>query len=188
MTATNDKAKKIILKWKTLEDENIAGYNIFVSSYPNMYFKKLATTKKNDNTFIHKINKNNATRYYKITSFDKDGLQSDLRKLKYTIGKTLDVPKTPKITLSLIKDHTVIINWKDQDNRAVSYIVEKSIKENLFQSNVKIYKGINHTRFEDSDIKEAIKYKFTVQAVDKDGLVSKKTAPIYLSLPQKKGK
>ena len=188
MTATTDLAKKIILKWKNLDDTNIAGYNIFVSSNANMYFKKIATTKKDANTFIHNVNRNNATRYYKIASFDKDGLQSDIRTLQSIIGKTADIPKTPKITLGLIKGHTVIINWKVQDNRAVSYIVEKSIKENLFQSKTKVYNGVKNTRFEDSDIKDGIKYKFTVQSVDKDGLISKKTSPIYLSLPLKKVK
>jgi fibronectin type 3 domain-containing protein len=188
MTATNNLAKKIILKWKNLDDANVAGYNIFVSSNANMYYKKIATTKKDANTFEHKINKNNATRYYKIASFDKDGLQSDIRTLESIVGKTIDIPKTPKITLGLIKGHTVIINWKAQDNRAVSYIVEKSIKENLFQSKTKVYKGVRNSRFEDSDIKNGIKYKFTVQAVDKDGLISKQTSPIYLSLPLKKVK
>ena len=188
MTATTNLAKKIILKWKNLDDSNIAGYNIFTSSNANMYFKKISTTKKDANTFVHIINRNNTTRYYKIASFDKDGLQSDIRTLQSIIGITLDIPKTPKITLGLIKGHTVIINWKAQDNRAVSYIVEKSIKENLFQSKTKVYKGVKNNRFEDGDIKSGIKYKFTVQAVDKDGLISKKTSPIYLSLPLKKVK
>jgi len=188
ITATTNLAKKIILKWENLDDANVAGYNIFVSSNANMYFKKIATTKKDANTFVHQINKNNTTRYYKIASFDKDGLQSDIRTLQSITGKTADIPKTPKITLGLIKGHTVIINWKVQDNRAVSYIVEKSIKENLFQSKTKVYKGVRTSRFEDSDIKNGIKYKFTVQAVDKDGLISKKTSPIYLSLPLKKVK
>ena len=188
ITATQNLAKKIVLKWKNLDDDSIAGYNIFVSTNPNMYYKKIATTKKNDNVFIHNVGKSNATRYYKIASFDKDGLQSDIRTLKAIKGHTIDIPKTPKITLGVIKGNTVIINWKDTDNRAVSYQVEKSEKQNLFQSKIKIYKGVHNTRFEDSDIKPGVKYKFTVQAVDKDGLLSKKTSPIYLSIPAKKVK
>jgi hypothetical protein len=186
MSASTNLAKKIVLTWDNIQDKNIAGYNIFVSTNANMYFKKIATVKKDVHSFTHKVNRNNATRYYKIASFDKDGLQSNLKSIKSITGKTIDIPKTPKITLALIKGNTVIINWKDSDNRAVSYIVEKSVKENLFQLQTKVYKGIKHKRFENSDIKDGIKYKFTVQAVDKDGLVSKKTEPVFLSLPTKK--
>jgi hypothetical protein len=188
ITATNNLAKKIVLKWKNLDDDNIAGYNIFVSTNANMYYKKIGSTKKGDNVFVHNVGKNNATRYYKLASFDKDGLQSDIRTLKAVVGRTIDIPKAPRVTLAVIKGGTVIINWKKSDNRAVSYVVEKSIKKNLFQSDIKVYQGIKNTRFEDSDIKPGVEYKFTVQAVDKDGLLSKKTDPITLSIPEKKVK
>ena len=185
ITATNNLAKQIKLRWKNLDDDNIAGYNIFVSTNPNKYYKKIGTTKKGDNVFLHNVGKNNAVRYYKLASFDKDGLQSDLRTLKPVVGRTIDVPKSPRITLAVIKGGTVVINWKKTDSRAVSYVVEKSTKKNIFQSDIKVYQGIKNTRFEDNDIKPGVEYKFTVQSVDKDGLLSKKTDPVTLSIPKK---
>ena len=181
--ASQDIAKKIIVKWQTLDNDNIKGYNVFVSTNPNKYFKKIASTKKDDNTFVHEIHEDNKIRYYKIASFDKDKLQSDIKNIRPIIGRTLPKPKAPKITLGLIQGKTTILNWQDGDNRATSYIVYKTIQENLFQSKTKIYKDIHNTRFQDSEIKRGIEYKYEVQSVDKNGLISNKTTPIILSLP-----
>ena len=183
ISATKDIARKIILRWQTLDNNNIIGYNIFVSTSSDSYFKKIATTKKDDNTFVHIINEDDQTRYYKIASFDKDGLQSNIKQLKSIMGKTLEVPKVPKITLGLIKGQTVILNWEAGDDRAVSYNVYKTVKENLFQSKTKIFKSVNDTRYEDSDILRGIEYKYEVQAVDTNGLLSKKTTALLLSMP-----
>ena len=183
ISASKDLARKIILRWRPVDNDNIIGYNIFVSSSPDSYFKKIATTKKDDNTFIHMINQDNQTRYYKIASIDKDGLQSDVRQSESIMGKTLETPTVPKITLGLIKGQTVILNWLPGDDRSVSYNVYKTVKENLFQSKTKIFKSVNDTRYEDSDILRGIEYQYEVQAVDENGLLSKKTTPLVLSMP-----
>lgn len=181
--ATTMVARKIILNWQPLQDDDIVGYNIYSSRSKNGYYTKLARTKKHDNTFENVINENNAIRYYKITAIDKDGLETSKATLPIVMGKTLAQPKTPKITLGLIKGEKVIINWKKGDNRAIYYNVHKTISEGMFKSRTKIYKNIQDTRFEDDDIVRGVDYEYQLEAVDENGLVSKKTPEISLSMP-----
>ena len=183
ITASDNLAKKIVLRWEPLNDDNIAGYKIYASNNARDNFKQVGTAKKDDNAFAHKLNENSLVQYYKVTSIDIDGLESDINKIQSAMGMTLPSPVSPQITLGLIKNQRVIINWKNIDNRAVSYNVYKTIKENVFQSKTKIFKSVNDTRFEDSDIVKGVEYKYEVQSVDEHGLLSDKTIPILLSMP-----
>jgi fibronectin type 3 domain-containing protein len=181
--ASTNVARKIILTWKLLDDSDIAGYNIYSSRSKNGYYTKVAKTKPQDNTFEDVINDDNTKRYYKITAFDKDGLETVKDNLPIVMGKTLSLPKTPKIKLGLIQDETIILNWDAGDNRAVSYNIYKTQNKGIFKTTTKIYKNITQTRFEDKDIVRGAKYKFEIQSVDENGLLSPKTTNILLSMP-----
>jgi len=182
--ATTNVARKIILTWQPLDNDDIQGYNIYSSKSKTESFSKLASTKKFDNTFEHIINKNNEVRFYKITAVDKDGLETSKQTLPMVTGKTLQSPKPPLMTLGLIQDKTVIINWEKGDNRAIHYNVHKNIKEGMFTSKTKIFKQVDGNRFEDKDILRGVKYEYQVEAVDANGLLSKKTPSVSLTMPR----
>ena len=184
--ATTNIARKIILTWQTLDDKDIVSYNIYSSRSKNGYFTKLANIKKSNNTFEDVLNTNNTTRYYKITAIDKDNLETNKNTLPVVMGKTLSIPKTPKITLGLIKNNTVIINWLEGDNRAISYIMYKTAKESFFKSKLTVINNIHGNRFEDSKIIRGIDYEYKLVAVDENGLLSKKTKSILLNMPKLK--
>ena len=181
--ATTSLARKIIVTWQPLDKDEIIGYNIYSSRSKNGYYTNIAHAKKYDNTYENILNENNKIRYYKITAIDKDGLETSKDSLPIVMGKTLEIPKTPNITLGLIKDQTVIINWTKGDNRAIYYNIHKTISEGMFKSRTKIYKNIQGTRFEDKDIVRGVDYEYELEAVDENGLLSKKTTPITLSMP-----
>jgi fibronectin type 3 domain-containing protein len=181
--ATTNLARKIIITWQPSINKDIAGYNIYASRSESGYYSKVVKTRKNDNTFEHIINEDNSKRYYKITAFDKDGLETKKDNLPITMGKTLSLPKTPKIKLGLIKDETIIINWDKADNRAKYYNIYKTQQTGMFKTKTTIFKNIQNTRFEDKDVVRGSKYKYQLEAVDENGLLSVKTPSISLSMP-----
>ena len=183
ITASDDIARKIIVSWKTLADDNIMAYNIYSSRSSNGYFSKIAQAKRDDNTFEDILNQNNVKRYYKITTVDKDGLETNKDTLPIVVGKTLALPLTPQITLAQIKGQKVIINWDTLDNRARYFNIHKTVKEGLFKSKTKIFKKISSKRFEDKDIVRGVIYEYELESVDENNLVSNKTKAITLNIP-----
>jgi fibronectin type 3 domain-containing protein len=182
--ATMNVARKIIVTWEPLKDNEIIAYNIYSSNRKNGLYTKIATAKKDDNTFENILNKNDAVRYYKITSVDKDNLETNKNSLPVAMGRTLELPAIPHITLGLIKDNTVIIKWVKGDNRAVYYNMYKTIKEGYLRSKSIVLKHIKEMRFEDKDISRGIDYEYQLEAVDENGLVSDRTKAILLNMPE----
>jgi fibronectin type 3 domain-containing protein len=183
-SATQDQPRKIILTWKVSPQTDKVAYNIYASDDATDGYKKIFTAGKDDNTFEHKIDKNDKTVFYKVTTLDKDALESDIKLLAPTIGKTLSAPLQPTVTLAQITPNGVILNWTKGDDRAVSYNVYKTIKESFFQSSEKMFKNVQALRFEDTDVIRGIEYAYEIEAVDQFGLVSNKTKKAALSMPK----
>lgn len=184
LEATKEKPKKIIVTWKGSTQADAIGYNIYVSSEADRGFKKIHTASKEDNTFEHAIEENDKTNFYKVTTVDKDNLETDIKLLAPVMGKTLASPLQPTITLAQITPNGVILNWIKGDDRAVTYNINKRTKESFFQYSEKEIKDVKGLRFEDQDVVRGVEYSYEVEAVDQFGLVSKKTKPAALSMPK----
>jgi len=180
--ATTNLPRKIIITWQASTLDEIVGYNIYSASSPKGIFSKIGSAKKNDNTFVNVINEDDVKRYYKITSIDKDNLETNKKFLPIVEGKTLNAPAQPVVKLALIKGEQVVLNWEKGDNRAVAYNIYKTIQESFFKSSSKIFKNIQELRFEDTDIVRGIHYTYEIEAVDENGLVSKKVEAASLKL------
>jgi hypothetical protein len=98
------------------------------------------------------------------------------------MGRTLSAPKEPILTLAMIQDQKVVLNWEKGDNRAVSYNIYKKASEGFFKSTTKVIKNIQDLRYEDQDISRGITYTYYIQAVDENGLVSNKVETTSLVL------
>ena len=182
--ATLNLPRKILLTWTPLEDiSDIVHYNIYRSSFSGGLYTKLAQAAPTDNTFSDLINYDGEDKFYKITTVDKDGLESILE-VAPTMGKTLEVPARPVVTLAQIQGAEVILNWKAGDNRTVSYNIHKTIKENLFSSKTETIPNITDVRFEDKDIVRGITYEYRIEAIDEHSLISEKTPATSLTIPQ----
>lgn len=184
LEATKDKPKKIIVTWKQSTQADIVSYNIYVSDEADRGFKKIYTASKGDNTFEHNIDVNDKTNFYKVTTVDKDNLETDIKLLAPAMGKTLPAPLQPTVTLAQITPNGVILNWAKGDDRAVTYNIFKTTKESFFQSSEKEIKDVQALRFEDADVVRGIEYSYEIEAVDKFGLVSNKTKKAALSMPK----
>jgi len=184
LEATKEKPKKIIVTWKGSSQADTIGYNIYVSSEADRGFKKIHTASKEDNTFEHAIEENDKTNFYKVTTVDKDNLETDIKLIAPVMGKTLASPLQPTMTLAQITPNGVILNWIKGDDRAVTYNINKRTKESFFQYSEKEIKDVKGLRFEDPDVVRGVEYSYEVEAVDQFGLVSKKTKPAALSMPK----
>jgi len=184
LEATKEKPKKIIVTWKGSSQADTIGYNIYVSSEADRGFKKIHTASKEDNTFEHAIEENDKTNFYKVTTVDKDNLETDIKLIAPVMGKTLASPLQPTMTLAQITPNGVILNWIKGDDRAVTYNINKRTKESFFQYSEKEIKDVKGLRFEDQDVVRGVEYSYEVEAVDQFGLVSKKTKPAALSMPK----
>ncbi|HIP13714.1 MAG TPA: fibronectin type III domain-containing protein [Arcobacter sp.] len=184
--ATTDLPRKIIVTWQASTSDDIIAYNIYSSSNEKGSFSKIGTAKKDDNTFEHIINEDDKTGFYKISALDKDNLESDIEFLPVAQGKTLSAPGQPIVRLAMIKGEEVVLNWDKGDDRAVAYNVYKTTKESFFKSTLKVFKNIQDIRFEDKDIVRGLHYTYEIEAVDENGLVSKKVEAASLKLEQTK--
>lgn len=184
LDATKDQPQKVIVKWNKSPQEDVVAYNVYMSSEADRGFKDIYKTAATDNTFEHVVTENDKTNFYKVATIDKDGLENDIKLLAPVMGKTLSAPLQPTLTLAQITPNGVILNWIKGDERAVSYTVYKTTRENFFQSSEKIIKDVTALRFEDTDVTRGVDYTYEIEAVDKFGLVSKKTKPAALSMPK----
>ena len=71
------------------------------------------------------VNEDGKSYFYKVSSVDKDGLESDLN-INPSMGTTLPKLSKPIITLAQIQGERAILNWQPGDRRAVSYVVHRN--------------------------------------------------------------
>lgn len=171
-SATQNRPKKIVLSWQPPVVKDFSHYNVYrsVSKFlPYTYLVKTTSTSYED-----LINSNGATRYYKITAVDIDGLES-LKLGEPIVGSTLEAPIAPKIISAKYNENKVFISWRAVD-RAIYYTIYKS-----GGGYDKVISDIRSTSYDDFDIQPDLKYSYKVVAVDEFGLNSEKSDSIEVS-------
>ena len=182
--ATRDLPKKIQLSWGKSATKDVVSYNIYRSSSPTGSYSKIATAPVAHNRFDDIIDEDGEIYFYKITTEDKDQLESKKENLVPAMGSTLSKPQMPQITLAMIEGNKMILNWTAQDDRTVSYNIYKTSKENWVLSNELRIPNVTGLRFEDPDVVRGVEYAYRLQAVDKHGLLSDTTDKSTLMLPK----
>ncbi|MGM0518317.1 MAG: fibronectin type III domain-containing protein [Campylobacterota bacterium] len=182
LTITKDKPKKIVLNWDPSPTEDILKYVIYRSPFENIGFSKHKEFSKNSLDFTDHIDEDGKIYYYKVYSIDEDYLRS--ADVDSKMGKTLDKPAKPNMTLAQIQGDKAILNWIAGDNRAVSYNIYKTTKTGFWESKTEKFTDIKELRFEDHNIINGVQYKYSIQANDEYGLMSKKTDEAELILPK----
>jgi fibronectin type 3 domain-containing protein len=162
----------------------VVSYNIYRASSVSSSFRKIATAKVEHNRYDDEIDEDGKIYFYKITTVDKDGLESKKKEFNPVMGQTLSKPAMPNITLAQIQGNKIILNWKSNDDRVVSFNIFKTSKESWIKTTEKLIPNIVGDRFEDRDVVRGVKYTYSLQAVDKNGLVSKKTDEVSSMLPK----
>ena len=183
LSATKDLPRKIQLSWDRSSTEDVVYYKIYRGESVDGSFKLIGKAPLEHDRFDDTINEDEKIYFYKITTVDKDNLESDIKEVAPVMGSTLSKPKMPKITLAQIQGNKIILNWESSDDRAVTYNVYKNVKEGWSSTKAKLIPNVKGQRFEDPDVVRGVEYRYSIQSVDKFGIVSAKTKELAQMLP-----
>jgi len=183
LVATNNQPRKITLNWEPSKSNDIIKYKVYSSTRANGSFKERALVSNDTLSYDDLVNEDGKILFYKVTAIDKDFLETSLN-MNAVMGSTLIKITKPIMTLAQIQGERAILNWQSGDERTVSYIVHKKIKEDLFNYKTEKYTNITDVRYEDQDIIRGVEYTYTLQAVDEFGILSDKTNETTLILPK----
>ncbi|HEC1569870.1 TPA: fibronectin type III domain-containing protein [Campylobacter upsaliensis] len=161
LSASNDLNGKIMLSWDSPVYEDFSYFKIYATSSSFLPFTLLAKTDKNSYEDI--VQGAGESKQYKITMIDKDGLESPMPK-KGVEGKTLGLPASPSIILAQITSEGIVLEWADNDNRAVEYEVKRYGGEQNA-----VFKGIKEKRLRDIKALAGVEYSYEVIAIDELG-------------------
>lgn len=185
LSATTNLPRMIQVSWGASPTPDVVKYNIYRATSANGSYSKMAEAPADHNLFDNIVKEDGKIYFYKITSVDKDHLESNIEEVTPVMGQTLGKPRMPQLTLAQIQGEKSILNWIKTDDRAVSYNVYKVIKKDWYSTGEEIViPNIQALRFEDPDIVRGVTYKYSIQAVDKYGLVSDRTKESSLVLPK----
>ena len=161
MQITNDLVKKIKLSWEKVPEA--VKYKIYYSNSKNGDFKLLTTTSQN--IYIDNLKKDGKIRFYKISSLDKNGIES--LKSSVIMGSTIDIPQKPVVSVVEKDKKHIKFLLSSVDKRAVKYLIIKENRDKILKiHNVK-------SPFIDKNVKKGESYIYKFFAIDKDGLISK---------------
>ncbi|EEO25957.1 fibronectin type III domain-containing protein [Helicobacter winghamensis] len=180
LRATLNEPKKITLNWDLHPNQEVTSYKILRSGFISSIFSTIATIPSNTNTYQDIIKKDGERYQYKIVATDKDGIDS-LESEPIT-GATLAIPNAPSITYARIENGSVVLKWVPTDDRAKEYIVYK--KDSVFFGETLRYNQVLTPEFIDKEVKAGEKYYYRISAVDENGLESKPSEEVTLSLPK----
>jgi len=184
LEATRDLPRKIQLSWNKADVKDLYYYNIYRSTTPTGSYKKIVKVHNDHNRYDNLVNEDGKIYFYKITTVDKDELESEKDDIVPVMGSTLAKPQMPQITLAMIEGNKMILNWISNDDRTVSYNIYKTSKENWVSTNETLIPNVSGLRFEDPDVVRGIEYGYRLQAVDSNGLLSDTTDKSTLMLPK----
>ena len=176
LRATLNLPKEINLSWNKAVEDDFLYYKIYRAVNTILFYRYLAKT--NDTQYSDLINANGKSYYYFVTTVDKDGLESP-RQPTSVAGTTLGIPDTVYIISSNHDGKNISFSWESKDKRAVKYTV---IKE--YKNHKKVFTGVYDKSFNDSDVVKGVEYKYTVVAIDKYGLASKRSQDMIVEIPK----
>ncbi len=184
LMATTNLAKRIEIIWKESDAPDKIGYRLYASDFADGLYSLIAKTKATH--YTDRFDQDGATRFYRITVVDKDGLESP-KQAKAIRGRTLGYLKAPNITEARIIDGTVELKWSQTDPRTVSYTIVKKYWDGWKAKKTKTV-GFTGTTYLDPKIRPNITYTYYVIGVDRNGIVSEQSRAVNLkveSMPKK---
>ena len=180
LVAKGREPRRVSLKWDALKspDDEISGYYIFRSTEEKGEYKKIAG--KNDPESTSYVDndqplKDNTNYYYKIASYNSAGAISNPSEPVSAITK-----KTPAVPVGLKSNSgevkQVTLMWDPNPEKDIKeYVVFRATGgDKSFEKITSVRGRTGHT---DTGLKDGMKYSYTVQAVDDDGLYSEYSAP-----------
>ncbi len=180
ITATQNEPRKIKVAWfDTNKYNKIVQYNIYTSILKDTMFTKHASTP--NMFYIDKVDGDGKVVYYKITAVDEDGLESPLPN-KAAKAMSKPNPSAPEITEYKIVDNRVIIKWAPPARDVRQYTVIKKYFNSFFIPKTLKITGFTSRTFVDKDIKLGKTYRYQVIGIDSDGIPTKPSREISITI------
>ena len=167
--ASTDLPRRIKIDWEQSDIGDFSTYRVYKSSNINGSYNTLADTKSN--TYTDVIEEDGKEYFYRVSVFDKDGLES-INNNHTVLGKTLMKPSVPSMVEAKLRDGRVHISWYNTDSRVKSYVIQKRYQKSLFESKVDTFENIRALEFVDSEIEIKKVYFYKIFAVDANGIKS----------------
>ena len=175
--ASRDLPKKIQLNWNKSKIKDLQHYNVYRSVNVDGGYNVIRNTKHN--SFTDNIEEDGKQYFYRVSSVDKDGLESIYDKQSIQ-GLTLVKPTPPSVVEAKIVEDKVKLNWSNTDPRTITYIVVKRYKKGLFEEINEEFIDINKLEFIDSSIEPDTTYYYRIFGVDKNGIKSNSSMEVEL--------
>ncbi len=186
INATDNMPKQIQITWMDPNEgtRQITHYNIYSSAFKDGLYTKLASTK--DKSYIDKINKDGAVRYYQVTAVDSDGLESP-RGVIVAKGKTMGNGAGPVINSAVVRHNAVILTWLPPKEPVSSYTIVKKYWDGWRLRKLKIVDFKSDrvpVRFIDKKIKPNTKYTYYVYGVNDLGIPTEPSQAISVEVKE----
>ncbi|MEA1982017.1 MAG: hypothetical protein U9N39_00620 [Campylobacterota bacterium] len=178
---TKNLPHRIDLSWDKTAQKDFSRYYLYRSARIDGNYELIA--KLYNNKFSDKIDEDGRSYFYRVSSVDKDGLESEHAKNSIQ-GMTLSRPEAPAIVEAKNYGKTIEIYWSKVDPRSESYVVTKVHKKGWFKETTKEYKNIKSNKFVDSEIEPDSTYTYYVQSLDKNGIISKESVEVKIITPE----
>lgn len=169
IVASIDLPKAIQLDWAKAEYKDFSRYYVYKSEDLDGSYELIA--KLHNNTFKDEVGEDGKHHFYRVSSVDKDGLESEHEKLTIQ-GATLAKPNAPAITEATLINGRVELVWNRVDPRIKSYTIIKKYKKGWFDTVVEEIEAIPTTKFTDSNIVPNAIYFYQVYGVDEHSIKS----------------
>jgi len=179
--ATNNLPKEIKITWNKSNEKDFDRYYVYRSKKVESGYELIA--KLYNNLFVDKIDKDAQQYFYRVSSVDKDGLESKHDELSIQ-GVTLKKPTPPALVEAKLINNKIKLVWKKTDKRVKKYIVSKRYKKGWFEEINEDFENIIENKFIDSDIKPNTKYYYKIYGIDVNSIKSE--ASIEVEVKSKK--
>jgi uncharacterized protein len=177
--ATKDIPKQIVVTWDAPEQKEFANFRVYRAEKTDGSYKIVIDTQ--EKKLVDKIDEDGAVRYYKVTTIDKDGLESIA--LNVATGLTKALPSTPRFTFAGIRENKIVLTWTIDEKSELTYRVTKKWG-NLLNRSQLTFSDIKGFSFEDKDVQLGLTYSYYIESIDKDGLASKPSQEVELFVPK----
>ncbi len=172
---------KISLTWSASKEKDFAQYYLYRSENIKGPYELIA--KLYNNKFVDAIQENGKSYFYRVSSVDKDGLESESERNSIQ-GMTLVPPAPPAILGANLKGSTIKVSWKNNSIRATSYIVSQKQKKGWFDESVVEYEDIKGNSFTYDNVEPNSVYSYVVYAIDKNGIKSDASVEVKVVSPE----
>ena len=185
IVASSDLAKKIILTWERTSIKDFLTYNVYRSRSIDGNYEVVHSTKATE--YIDNIDKDGKDYFYRVSVVDLDNLESR-HDVKSVHGKSLARPTTPSLVGVKLVGKNLEINWKSDDPRVKSFVVEKSIKKSWIETQSEEFVDIRGQVFVDTKVEPKKTYYYKVYSVDAFSIRSEASIEVQFTTKENEGR